>query len=110
MKKDIGVGLKGPEKACEDKSCPWHGKLPVRGRVLECKVVSTKGYLTAIVERGYHQFIPKYQRYERRTSKLVAHNPPCIAAKEGETVVIAECRPLSKTKKFVVVSKGAGKA
>jgi small subunit ribosomal protein S17 len=27
----------------------------------------------------------------------------CIGAKEGDTVVIAECRPLSKTKSFVVV-------
>jgi small subunit ribosomal protein S17 len=105
MGKDIGVGMKGPEKACEDRNCPWHGKLPVRGRVLECKVVSTKGHMTAIVERSYHHFVPKYQRYERRKSKTVAHNPPCIAAKEGDMVVIAECRSLSKTKHFVVVSK-----
>jgi small subunit ribosomal protein S17 len=32
-----------------------------------------------------------------------AHNPPCINAKEGDVVKIAECRPLSKTKKFVVI-------
>jgi len=26
-----------------------------------------------------------------------------ISAKEGDTVIIKECRPISKTKKFVVV-------
>jgi small subunit ribosomal protein S17 len=107
--RDIGVGLKPPEKSCEDQHCPWHGKLPVRGRVLECVVVSTRGHLTAIVERRFHQYIPKYQRYERRKSKNVAHNPPCISAKEGDTVIITECRPLSKTKHFVIVSKEKGK-
>ena len=105
MKKDIGIGVKGPEKACEDRNCPWHGKISVRGRVLECSVVSTKGHLTAILERGYHKFVPKYQRYERRKSRVVAHSPACIGAKEGERVMIAECRPLSKTKHFVVVAR-----
>ncbi len=109
MKNDTGLGLKGPEKTCEDRNCPWHGQLAVRGRVFECTVMSTKTHLSAIVERSYHQLMPKYQRYERRKSKIVAHNPLCIAAKYGDTVVIAECRPISKTKHFVVVSKGGGK-
>jgi small subunit ribosomal protein S17 len=108
MKKDIGVGVSAPGKSCEDEKCPWHGKLSVRGRTFGCVVVSTRSHLTAIVMRKYHQFVPKYQRYERRRSKLVAHNPSCIAAKEGDEVVVAECRPISKTKKFVVVSKKAG--
>jgi len=51
------------------------------------------------------QVIPKYERYERRTSKLHAHNPPCIAARAGDRVKIMECRRLSKTKSFVVVQK-----
>jgi len=38
-------------------------------------------------------------------SRITAHNPPCIAARRGEKVKIAECRPLSKTKSFVVVEK-----
>ena len=110
IKSDIGIEVAPPEKACEDKRCPWHGRLAVRGRTFECVVASTKAHQTAIVKRGYHQFVPKYQRYERRKSRIVAHNPACISAKEGDTVVIAECRPLSKTKHFVVVSKKAGGA
>ena len=47
--------------------------------------------------------VPKYQRYEKRRSKVHAHNPPCITAKIGDIVTIAECRRLSKTKSYVVV-------
>ena len=102
--KDIGLGLAEPAKSCEGKNCPWHGKLPVRGRVFSCVVKSTHAHLAAIVERSYNKMVPKYQRYERRKSRIVAHNPACISAKQGDKVVIAECRPLSKTKNFVIVS------
>lgn len=105
-KNDIGLGLKPPKEKCEEAECPWHGSLPVRGRVLGCVVVSTHGHKTAIAERSFPHYIPKYQRYERRTSRLTVHNPSCISAKAGDKVVIAECRPLSKTKHFVIVSLG----
>ncbi len=110
MKKDIGIGVKGPEKSCEDENCPWHGSLGVRGRIFDGRVVSTKPGLTVIIEKGYSHFIPKYQGYERRKSRISAHNPPCINAKDGDRVTIAECRPLSKTKKFVVVSRESVKS
>ena len=45
----------------------------------------------------------KFERFERGKSSVQAHNPDCIKAKEGDQVMIAECRPLSKTKSFVVV-------
>ena len=103
MKKNIGIPVKPPEKECNDEKCPWHGKLSVRGRVFQGNVKSAKTHGTVIVEWGYHRFVKKYERYERRKSRVVAHNPECIRAKEGDDVVIAECRPLSKTKRFVVV-------
>lgn len=103
--KDIGIGVAAPSGTCQDRNCPWHGELPVRGRIIGAKVVSSKSHMTAVVERSYSYFIQKYQSYERRKSKITVHNPPCIAAKDGDTVVIAECRPLSKTKSFVIVSK-----
>ena len=105
MKKDIGIGMKGPAESCDDVNCPWHGKLSVRGKILDGKVVSSKASRTVIIERSHARMIPKYQGYERRKSKLTAHNPPCLNAKEGDFVRVAECRPLSKTKTFVVVSK-----
>ncbi len=102
-KKDIGLGVEGPKESCDDPKCAWHGKLPVRGRVFRGKVKSAKAHNTVVVEWNYHRFIQKYERYERRKSRVVAHNPPCMKAKEGDEVMIAECRPLSKTKSFVVV-------
>jgi small subunit ribosomal protein S17 len=79
--------------------------LPVRGRILDGVVVTAKMDKTVVVEREYLQFSPKFVRYERRRSHIPSHNPPCIDAKEGERVRIAECRPLSKTVSFVVVEK-----
>ena len=56
-----------------------------------------------VIEQQYMKMVPKYQRYEKRRSKVHAHNPPCISAKVGDIVTIAECRRISKTKSFVVV-------
>ncbi len=102
---DIGIDVRVPEKECEDENCPFHGKLPVRGQIIEGVVVSAKAPKTVVVLRSYLKKIRKYERYEKRRSKIHAHNPPCIDAKEGGRVKIAECRPLSKTKSFVVVEK-----
>jgi small subunit ribosomal protein S17 len=101
--KNIGIKVKMPERACTDKKCPFHGKLSVRGQILEGIVVSTRAQKTAIVERQYAHYLPKYQRYERRHSRIAAYNPECISAKEGDKVIIGECRPLSKMKAFVVL-------
>ena len=103
--RDIGYDVKQPEKECDDPNCPFHGKLPVRGKILEGNVVSSKMSSTVIVERNYLHYVPKYERYERRRSRTPAHNPICINAKKGDKVKIAECRPLSKTKHFVVIEK-----
>jgi len=103
--RDIGYDVKPPEKVCSDPDCPFHGKLSVRGKILEGVIVSDKMQKTVIVERNYLHYIPKYERYERRHSRIAAHNPPCIDAKKGDKVKIAECRPLSKTKHFVVIEK-----
>jgi small subunit ribosomal protein S17 len=103
--RNIGIDVKPSTKVCQDKNCPFHGKLPVRGKIIEGIVVSAKAAKTAIVEKEYFHYIPKYERYERRHSRIAAYNPECIDAKEGDRVKIAECRPLSKTKAFVVVEK-----
>ncbi len=101
--KTIGLEINPPEKTCEDIRCPWHGKISIRGRAFKGVVKSAKAHATAVVEWGYHHYFPKYERYERRKSRVMAHNPPCIHAREGDEVMIAGCRPLSKTKHFVVV-------
>lgn len=97
--------LKKPSRTCDDPNCPFHGKLRIRGRMLEGIVVSDKMERSASIRIDSLRYMPKYERYERRHSKITAHNPPCIDARQGDKVKIAECRPLSKTKAFVIVEK-----
>ncbi|MFH0859913.1 MAG: 30S ribosomal protein S17 [Candidatus Altiarchaeota archaeon] len=93
------------EADCGDVNCPKHGTLPTRGLLLEGVVVSDKMNKTVIVQRDYYVKVRKYERYKKSRSRLSAHNPPCINAKAGDKVRIAECRKLSKTVNFVVTDK-----
>ncbi len=99
----IGIEVPEPKERCEDPNCPFHGTLPVRGQILEGIVTSNKAERTITVERSFYKFIQKYERYEKRKSKITAHKPDCIQVNIGDAVKIAECRPLSKTKQFVVI-------
>lgn len=90
---------------CEDKNCPVHGKLSVRGGIVEGKVVSNKPKNTVIIEREYLYYVPKYERYERRKTRINVHKPPCMDIKVGDVIKAGECRKVSKTKSFVVLTK-----
>ena len=103
--KNIGIDVKPPSKSCEDKFCPFHGTLGIRGKLLKGKAISIKAKNMTIVEREYLQYIKKYMMYEKRRSRIPAHLPQCLGVNEGDSVVIAECRPLSKTVSFVVIEK-----
>jgi small subunit ribosomal protein S17 len=103
-----GLDVAVPRKTCDDPYCPFHGSLAVRGKMLVGTVASSKMSNTVTVERDYLQYVKKYMRYEKRRSKIMAHNPPCVETKEGDTVKIAECRPISKNVSFVVVEKTGG--
>jgi len=69
----------------------------VTGRVVSDKMDKT---ITVLVERRVPH--PLYKKYIRRSSKLHAHdeNNECH---EGDTVTIAQCRPLSKSKTWTLV-------
>ena len=87
---------------CGDKNCPIHGSIKLRGRVFKGVIVSAKTKKSAIVEWARVKKNKKYERYEKRRTKIQVHNPLCMNAKQGDHVEIKECRPLSKTKKFVI--------
>jgi len=99
----VGLNVQEPETTCEDPNCPFHGQLSLRGQVLEGVVVSDKADRTITIERSFYKFIRKYERYEKRKSKINVHKPDCFDVKVGDSVKVAECRPLSKTKNFVLV-------
>jgi small subunit ribosomal protein S17 len=67
------------------------------GRVVSNKMDKT---ITVAVERLVKH--PTYGKYVRRTTKLMAHdeNNEC---NEGDTVDIAQCRPLSRRKAWTLV-------
>lgn len=92
-------------ETCKDEHCPKHGLVKVHGRAFTATVQSARAPKTAIVdwERRYH--VPKYERYELRRTKLNVHNPDCLNVKPGDIVKIIECKPISKTKHFVITEK-----
>jgi len=90
---------------CKDINCPRHGNLSTRGMVFEGIVTSDKMNRTVIVERDYYKKLKKYERSKRLTSRIPAHNPPCMNAKVGDKVRIMECRKISKTVSFVITEK-----
>jgi len=104
-KSDIGINVKPPSTVCTDANCPFHGRLPVRGQIFEGVVVQDKMDKSAVIMRERLLYIPKYERYLKRTSRMSVHSPPCIGAKVGDWVTVMECRPLSKTIAFTIVSR-----
>ncbi len=74
------------------------------GRVLRGTVVSTKMKDTIAVAVERYVKHPKYKKYLRRTKKYLVHDAG-NTAKEGDVVDIAETRPLSKRKSFMLVPK-----
>ena len=66
-------------------------------RTLEGVVASDKGDKTIKVVVNYQTRHAKYGKFLKRRTTLHAHDEGNLA-KEGDTVEIAECRPLSKTK------------
>lgn len=83
-----------------DKKCPFTGNVSIRGRILTGTVKSTKMKRTIIMRMNYLHYIKKYQRYEKRHTNIAAHISPCFRCAEGDTVIVGQCRPLSKTVRF----------
>jgi small subunit ribosomal protein S17 len=103
--RDIGIAVAKPQRepAPGDRLNPFNGSLPVRGSVIVGTVVSAKMQATAVVEKQHERLNTKFERTEKRTRRYAAHVPSNIDVKVGDEVVIAECRPISKTVSFVVV-------
>jgi len=65
-------------------------------------VVSDKMQNTVVVAVSRYVKHPKYKKYMKKTTRLIAHNAG-DRAKEGDKVTVRSCRPLSKTKHFEIV-------
>jgi small subunit ribosomal protein S17 len=69
----------------------------VQGRVVSNKMDKT---ITVAVERKVKH--PIYGKFIKRTTKLHAHDEANVC-NEGDVVTIRECRPLSKSKSWMLV-------
>jgi len=101
--KKIGIEVPSPNEECTDKKCPFHGNLKPRGRSFTGKIVGADTHKTVSVEWPRAFYLKKYERFEKRRTRIKAHNPSCVNAKVGDIVKIAETRPISKTKNFVIL-------
>ena len=70
----------------------------VQGRVVSNKMDKT---ITVVVDRYVKH--PIYGKFIRRTTKLHAHDESNVA-NQGDIVTVRECRPLSKSKSWMLVN------
>jgi small subunit ribosomal protein S17 len=73
-------------------------------RILEGEVVSDRANktVTVLVERKYMH--PVYKKYIRKSDKYAAHDEH-NQFKAGDIVQIEECRPISKSKRWTVITE-----
>jgi small subunit ribosomal protein S17 len=74
--------------------------LSTRGRSHVGTVIANKMSKTVTVEWERRRYVPKFQRYEKRRTRVKAHDE--LGVKIGDVVEIIETRPISKTKNFLV--------
>jgi len=103
LTRNIGIQVTVPKNKCDDIHCPFHGKLSVRGKLFDGKVVRAKAKQTIVIQNEVPVYISKFKRYARSKNSIHAHVPGCIDIEEGDLVRTAECRPISKSVSFVVV-------
>ncbi|MGH6988682.1 MAG: 30S ribosomal protein S17 [Stellaceae bacterium] len=72
-------------------------------RILQGVVVSDKSEKTIIVNVERRVMHPVYKKFIKRSKKYVAHDET-NTCKVGDLVRIEESRPISKRKRWVVVS------
>ena len=73
------------------------GRRAVRGSVISARMDKS---ITVLVVRQFKH--PLYKKYIRRSTRLHAHDES-NDCREGDTVLIEECRPLSKMKSWRLI-------
>ena len=76
-----------------------------RGRTFIGKVISNKMAKTAKIQWDRRSYLYKYERYQKKRSAVMAHIPEGMNVAIGDTVKIAECKPISKTKNFIIIER-----
>ena len=105
MTRNIGLPVKEIKKnpAKNESNNPFNGSLSIRGKIFEGIVINAKAKGTVVIERESLIDFTKFKRFGRSKNKIHAHVPSNLDIQEGDYVVAAECRPISKSVSFVVV-------
>jgi small subunit ribosomal protein S17 len=74
-----------------------------KGKVLSGVVVSDKMQDTVVVSVSRYFKHPKYQKFMTVDKRYKVHNPG-NTCKVGDKVTIIESKPISKTKRFVILN------
>ena len=105
MIRNIGLPVKEPKKKLieNEKNNPFNGSLSIRGKIFEGIIINAKSKNTVVIQKESPIYFKKFKRYGRSKNKIHAHVPSNISVQEGDHVIAAECRPISKSVSFVVV-------
>lgn len=75
-----------------------------KGKILKGFVVSPSKDSTAVVSVERYFKHPLYKKYITKSKRYKVHDPEGIA-QVGDKVLIAETKPISKTKRFKIMKK-----
>jgi len=105
MTRNIGLPVNESKKKPikNENNNPFNGSLSIRGKIFEGVVINAKAKGTVVIERESLIDFTKFKRFGRSKNKIHAHVPSNLDIQEGDYVVAAECRPISKSVSFVVV-------
>ena len=105
MTRNIGISVKKSAKPpiSGEKNNPFNGSLSIRGKLFEGMVVNTKSKHTVTIEKKSFINFTKFKRYGKSKNRIHAHVPSNLDIKEGDRVIAAECRPISKSVSFVII-------
>ena len=105
MTRNIGLPVKEVKKKPveNENNNPFNGSLSIRGKIFEGIVINAKAKGTVVIERESLIEFSKFKRFGRSKNKIHAHVPSNLDIQEGDSVIAAECRPISKSVSFVVV-------
>ena len=105
MTRNIGISVKNSTKSpiSGEKNNPFNGSLSIRGKLFEGIIVNAKAKHTVTIEKKSFINFSKFKRYGRSKNRIHAHVPSNLDVKEGDHVIAAECRPISKSVSFVII-------
>jgi small subunit ribosomal protein S17 len=103
--RNIGVPVKElKNKPLEnERNNPFNGSLSIRGKMFEGVIIKAKAKGTVVIQKESPIYFTKFRRYGRSKNRIHAHVPSNIIVEEGDHVMAAECRPISKSVSYVII-------